>query len=160
MEKTKWRIVDLTGRLKEKTLFPDEDSAFQWKRHLETWNADSRLTVEKVEPKLASLTFAPTTGFYTVMERGTTIVLKGFLKSLGDAADWCIANGWELESPAPIETSETQVEVIKALVQACRDAQNESVNTSGYSDDSDPVLSRRTRDKMDVAILAAQRYLR
>jgi hypothetical protein len=54
------------------------------------------------DPKLASLTYSPTTMIYTVWQRGTTIALKDYLKSLGEAADWCVANGWELQSPAPI----------------------------------------------------------
>lgn len=52
--------------------------------------------------KLASLTYSPTTMIYTVWQRGTTIVIKDFFKSLGEAADWCVANGWELQCPAPI----------------------------------------------------------
>lgn len=57
----------------------------------------------------ASLTYSPTTGIYTVWQRNTTVVLSDFHKSLGEAADWCVANGWELQSPAPIRiTSSTQ----------------------------------------------------
>ncbi len=52
--------------------------------------------------QLASLTYSPTTMIYTVWQRGTTVVIKDFLTSLGEAADWCLANGWELQSPAPI----------------------------------------------------------
>lgn len=52
--------------------------------------------------RAAMLIYSPTTGIYTVMQRGTTVVLKDFLKSLGDAADWCAANGWILPSPTPV----------------------------------------------------------
>lgn len=63
------------------------------------------------DSKLASLTYSPTTMIYTVWQRGTTIVLKDHLKSLGEAADWCLANGWELQSPVPIEiTPESKVD--------------------------------------------------
>ncbi len=55
-----------------------------------------------VYDKLASVTYSPTTMIYTVWQRGTTVVVQDHLKSLGEAADWCLANGWELQSPAPI----------------------------------------------------------
>lgn len=58
-----------------------------------------------INSRLASLAYSPTTGIYTAFQRGTTVVLRDFFKSLGEAADWCVANGWELQSPAPIETT-------------------------------------------------------
>lgn len=58
-----------------------------------------------VDPKLASLTYSPTTMIYTVWQRGTNIIIQDRLKSLGEAADWCLEHGWELQSPAPIDVT-------------------------------------------------------
>lgn len=100
----------------------------------------------------ADIAFAPTTGFYSVSQRGTTIVLKNFLKSLEEATDWCKANGWELPEPSPTTA-------ITALVDACNEALGERANYSGMSDDSEPVLSSVTRNKLRAAIAAARPFL-
>lgn len=100
----------------------------------------------ETHPRIASLVSSPTAGHYTVMQRGTSIVLQDFLKSPAAAEAWCMANGWTL-FPSP---------AIKQLVDACRAALDETANYSGLSDDSEPVLSFETRKILYAALKAAK----
>jgi hypothetical protein len=101
----------------------------------------------------AMLVFSPTTGHYSLYQSGTNIVLKDFLSSREACDRWCKANGWFLP-PA-----ETLSEAVRDLIKAIDVAMNESVNRSGYSDDSEPVLRYETREILSAAVKRAKELI-